>query len=214
MMDLQLISTPISESWTAWVMLSLLASILIANQRQNGLFKSAFHDVWSVEERSYSEVGTDFVQWLLLSYFRIGTPSLALYVFYYQPGKFSILCWLMIMGIWFSVEMVKTGAIYMIRYIFGLEKLLQNIWRYYSEVWILVGSMLYPVLLLTIQIGVTPLTNTLLYIVLAILLILILVKSIRLLLVKPMAAIYILIYFITLELLPLGFLFWAIWKIA
>ena len=59
MNEIPLISTPISEPWTAWILLGLLLCFILAIGHTPGAVKEAVRDIFSKLERNYNESGQD-----------------------------------------------------------------------------------------------------------------------------------------------------------
>lgn len=207
------ISTPLSESWTAWVMMSLLLALLIANQRQSGLIRGAWKGLWSTADRTYNE-SMDFVQFILMHYFCIATPSLALYLYFFSGGQFSGLTFLLIFALWCAVYLVKWGVVYLLRFTFSLEKMLHNVYRHYLESWLVVDMVLWVVLVL-MWYGVHPVwTNILLPLVVAFLALVLMFRMAKTFFRSPLSVLYILLYAATLEVLPILFICMTVRQLA
>lgn len=198
------ISSPLAESWVAWALLSLLVVALIANQRQSGLIAGAFSALVRQEDRRYRDVGSDIFQWLLVRYFSAGVPALLLYAYYFHEPPFVAWKWLLIVGAWVLIDLFKNGMVLLLRYTFGLEKLLPNVSYLYGDVWLLTGVCLYPMAVLVIYVGSGVWTTAAILLMATLLFMMALLTIARTLLVNMVSALYILIYFLTLEVLPIA----------
>lgn len=188
----------------AWVLLSLLLAILIANQRQSGLIKGAWRAMIYSEERRYREMGGDAFQWMLVHYFTVGVPTLLLYGFFFHSCPCSIWHWLLILLIWAVVDGLKWLVRMLIRYTFGLEKMLSNMEQDDDDMWLVSSMILYPVAALVCYMGGSDWMGMALYVVVTVLFGVMLSKMMRSMLVGPMSALYIILYFLTLEVVPLA----------
>lgn len=204
MTELDRISYPMSESWVAWVLLSLLLAILIANQRQSGLIKGAWMAMIRSKERHYHEMGGDLFQWILIAYFSAGVPSLLLYAFFFRSAPCQVWQWLLVLLMWLAMDGLRILLTMVIRYIFDLEKLLANVMQFYSDMRLLTGLVLYPVTALVCYLGATTWMAVVLYGLILILFGIQLNRMIRTMLVAPQSVLYIMLYFLTLEVVPLG----------
>lgn len=188
----------------AWVLLSLLLAILIANQRQSGLIKGAWMAMIRSKERHYHEMVADAFQWVLITYFSAGVPSLLLYAFFFHSAPCSIWRWLLVLLLWLAMDGVKILLTMIVRYVFGLDKLLTNVTQFYSDMRLLTGLVLYPVTAVVCYLGGTIWVAVVLYVLVLLLFGIQLNRMIRTMMVSPQSVLYIMMYFLTLEVVPLG----------
>ena len=87
MNEIPLISTPISEPWTAWILLALLLCFILAIGHTPGAVKEAVRDIFSKLERNYNESGQDTFSLMLFQIFRVGVVAMMVYLFLLPRGR-------------------------------------------------------------------------------------------------------------------------------
>lgn len=197
-------STPLSEPWTMWVLLFLLLLFVVAIVRQPAMMKNAFHSLFTRLNRSYSDASTDLMNQVLLIVFRAGVLSLLLYVILYSGGNFSFLFYLSIVAVVLLGGAVKWLLTGLTAYIFMLRHGVEESRSTYESIWLLLSMVLYPVLVLMVDFSWIKF-GTIVCIILAIVYVtLVLIRLARVFVSRPIVILYIFIYTITLEVLPIG----------
>lgn len=206
---LPLISSPISEPWTGWVMLGLLLCMMIVVAHQPSLFTDGLHDMFSSMDRSYSEVNIDILTTLLLHLFRWGVVTMTVYLLCYRTGDFSFATYALIGAAVAGVEILKTVLLLMMNYAFSLSKSVQSLLRQYNNIWLVWSVMLYVLCLMMIHWGVTPacvvglVASVVFYVVALLWRIHYLVQW------KILALLYVPLYLVLLEIMPVAATLWA-----
>ena len=153
MTKLPLISTPLSEAWPSWLMLGLLLCIVMAEVLQPGTIRTAFRTTFSRMERIYGDSAVNFWGAVALTLFRLGTIALALYLVCYHQGDFSIRTYALITLIVIAFVAIKSVCSWLLSYVFDLKRDVALYTPQYSSLWTALCIVLYPVLLLYINIG-------------------------------------------------------------
>lgn len=206
------IATPVSESWTAWILLSLMVCLILISQRQTGIIRSTIHGLFTAAERTYND-GFDLVQYVLMMYYRIATPTIALYILFSNRGDTGVRLWLWIMFLWVAADCVKWICAKVVQYTFELDKGFPFALRSYNEIWLVANTILLPVAVIMMHWGVSLWTQILLIITLFITWGLMLIKAFRLFVNKPIAIVYVLMYFVTCEIIPMVAIYEIVWRI-
>lgn len=205
-LNLHIPSTPLSEPWTMWVLLFLLLLLVVALVRQPAMLKNSFHSLFTRLNRSYSDASTDLMNRALLVVFRAGVLALLLYVMLYSGGKFSFLFYLMIVLVVLLGGALKWLFNGLTAYVFMLRHGVDESRSSYEAIWLLLSIVLYPVLVLMIDFSWIKF-GTIVCIILAFLYVaLVLIKLGRVFVSRPIVILYIFLYTITMEVLPIGVL--------
>lgn len=198
-----LISTPQSESWPIWIMFVLLLLLVLAIAHQPGLLKDGFRAIFSRLERTYADSARDIYTDLLLLLFRLGTISLTLQTIFFSTGVFRIRHFLMILLFTVVLELIRWICIRFVAYIFLSARALSQPMAYYANLQLMLALFIYPVTLLTIDFAWVTTGAVLTAIIFATYLILLTIRMARMFLSKPVAILYIALYILTLEILPI-----------
>lgn len=90
-------STPVSETWVAWVMLSLLITAGIG----------------------YATRHNHILHWLNTRYTVVGSIALVSYALFFQSGTFAILQWLKICALVAVILLMRLAIAQLVKYVFG-----------------------------------------------------------------------------------------------
>lgn len=197
-----LISTPLSEAWTAWILLLILLLGALANVLQGGVIVTSFTTLLAKPERSYADSQPNILARVVLHTYRLLIAGMALYLLTFRSGTFSIatLGWIMLfIG---AVVVIKWLVTMLLSYTFSLTNKCASAPIHYDNLLTAACSALYPVLLCLPFYGPTPLLQHLTLLVVGAGIVLTAYKCIRAYLNSPLALLYILIYVTTLEVLP------------
>lgn len=174
------IVTPISAIWPAWLLtfFSLEAIVLWSHRRGDG-FQNAL-DVT----------------------FRWGMLSLALYVLLYNGGPFTFYRWLQLLALVIIADQVKMSVLWLVCYVFGIPFKRNPMVLEYQKLWYYICLSCVPITALSLWF---PSADWIAWVESAVLISLfgwVTWKSIRVFLNQAFDLIYILIYSITVEVLP------------
>lgn len=203
MTEIARISTPLSEAWPTWMMFGLLLCLILSEVLQPDTFRSVFRTTFTRMERIYGDRARNLYGVVLLNIFRVGTLAMALYVFSYRNAPFSLHTYGYIILLIIGILAVKVIVSMLISYTFELRQTTLFFLPQYDNLWTILCLLLYPVTLLRITITGTALFWITLGI-LALFLALILFKITQYFYTGLQSLVYLLIYVVTLELLPLG----------
>lgn len=207
-------STPYSEPWTAWVLLLLLIVAVMIFVRRPELFKGMFTSLFSKSERTYNDASLDRQTNVLMSMFRVGTLALTVYLCLFQEGKFSLLIYLAICGCILLFSGLKWLMVMLTSYVFFLQVRLDVTRNNYNSIWLLITLLMYPLTIIMVDFGFTTTCRVLMWVLLGLYILLAILKTCRMFLTSPMSVLYITIYILTLEVLPLAALYAGVRLVA
>ena len=197
------IPTPISAPWVAWVMLFLLLCGVLAEMVQRGLLVQAFTTIFSKVERSYGDVQQNLMEELIVNIFRIGTFAMALYLYAYRAGDFRFTTYMLVVAWVLGIDVIKLAASTLVNYTFRISKRFTLISTHYNNLWTVICCGFYVALLFLINIDNAKVTKWLLFALAVAAIVLILIKWIRIFYTDLRSLLYIALYILTLEILPM-----------
>lgn len=203
-----IVSSPLTEIWPCWILLAYLVLILFCVSRQPAILQDTIHSLLSKMDRSYNDTNTDRLTNLLIGIVRVGLIAFVIDLMLPQQG-FSILTYLMVAGAVAAFEICKKGITKMVSFVFELYRLYADPNTQYQGLWNLVAALFFPIILLGINYGTTPFFYWAIGIVMATYMLVLLIKMIQNYVTKPMSFVYILLYIVTIEVLPIASLIWA-----
>lgn len=204
MNELLRISSPVSEPWTAWVMLALLICLLWATQRQHTLFLQAVGTVFVSNKRAYNDLATDTLSVLLADLFTCGCVALTAMVTMRDEHPFLLRTYALTLLLVLGAMALSNLLTRLLNFIFRFEKNEpEEPIRLGNRIAFLAALLCYPLTMLAIQWGMRlPLTIAM-AIVAAAWSILLLIKAIRRYTTQPQHMAYALLYVLTVQILPL-----------
>ena len=119
-------------------------------------------------------------------------------------GEFSFLTYLAVNGVILAVMIVKMLCNVIIDYTFQLSRRFGAVYEHYSNIATMTGLLLWPVLLVLLHVGDTTVNRWTLGIAALLFMVLWIYRSAAQYIKSPMAIGYMLIYWCTLEMLPLA----------
>lgn len=197
------ISSPMSESWTAWVLLILLLLVGWAIQRQPTLLRVAWQTTMAKSERSYSDAALDALALVMVILFRIGTVAMALDVLFFDGENFLFFDYLWTLLILLGMELVKVLIAWVVNFTYRLSLSFGMNYIHYSNLWLLTCVPMWCFCCICIYSGNPVLTEVLMGIAAAILALSLVVKGIRSYMTKLSSLPYVLLYVMTVEIVPM-----------
>ena len=192
-------------------MLALLLCAILSEVAQPGAI-SRVATIWQVKttNRTYKSAPTNFFGQLLVSLFRIGTPAMGICLCFYQGGDFRWVPYIAVFGLIFVVFIVKMLCNLWIDYTFRLSRQYEEIYEHYGHLVSMSAMIMYPCLLVLFHVGNALACRWVMGVVTGLFLIWFVYRAVRAFYTSPGSIFYILLYFLTLEVLPLV----AIWGIS
>lgn len=205
-------------------MLSLLAFVVLAGLFQPAVIQQGFVNLFSKVERSYNESPMNYIGQALLFLFRIGVLAMAIYLFTYNSQlatqvnsseplwcgletaphiKFLFSRYALIACTVAGMEIVKYLVSLLLNYTFQLSRQFATLFAHYTYVSTSICCVLYPLLLLIIYFGSQALTTIGLCVMMCVCWLVLFIKWLRVFFKDIASVIYVVLYILTLEVLPL-----------
>ena len=210
MNSLQVISSPWSEPWVAWTMLGLLVLVGIAHGMQPQAITMGFRSLFSAGDRNSTFIDTalDKRAQAIMLFFAVCTLSMATYisVFAWTRGHvFSFTNYGIIILFATGLLLIRTVLEAFAGFTFVSRSGIDAFIDHYYHLTVCTALVLYPVVILSLfWSALTPAIIVILNAtIIAFYLIILLVKSCSILVHSVRGFFYILLYIITLEILPI-----------
>ena len=192
-------------------MLGLAICAVSAGGFQPAVIRQGFVSLFSKVERSYNDSPMNYVGQVLLFVFRAGIVGMAIYLFTYNShlathtadGEFLFSRYMTIMGAVAATEIVKYLVSLLLNYTFQLSRQFATLFAHYTYVSTSICCVLYPLLLLIIYFGSQALTTIGLCVMMSVCWLVLFIKWIRVFFTSIPSVIYVLLYILTIEVLPL-----------
>ncbi len=204
------IATPYSEPWVAWL-LFLLGLLLILSSPAFRSPREVMRTLTSHSERSYAANNRNLLTEIISVISRVGVLALTFYMLVCSAGcAFTLLNYAKVAGVVVAVLTLQALLIYAVGSVFLSSRQLSQALEQYSFIRNLTGVLLWGVMLLMTNWACTPALYILCGIVLTLFSVAILGKGILMFYTGIPSLLYILLYFISLEIVPLcGTFLWA-----
>ena len=206
-----------ANAWTGWVMLALLLLLVLNHSPQYSLIGSV-KNVFSHAERVYGAQsrawGSEVCEWL----FRIGVLAMAVWVLAIGNGRLDMgygrlaigngamgyaKVFALVLGVYVVQRLVLRG----VGYVFVSRKQLSAAMEQYNAICSAACVCLYPIVLVVMNVPAAHLAQILCGAVLVAFVGMIVWKSIRLFYTNILSLLYILLYIIFLEIMPIMVIF-------
>ena len=196
--------SPLSAPWCGWIMLGLLVCAIVSEYFQPGAITQSVDSLRIRTERSYKDAPTNFFGQVLLNMFRLGTLAMLLCMCFSVEGQFSFVAYLAVNAVIVGVMVVKMLCNVTVDYTFQLTRRFGGAYEHYSNIATMVGLLLWPTLLVLLHVGNTAVNRWALGIAAILFFALWAYRSAAQYIKSPMAVLYVLVYWATLELLPMA----------
>lgn len=209
------ISSPLTESWVAWLLLAVFVLVVLTGMFKPHVMKHTLSALFAVKDRSSSffDLSSDARACILLSTSYLLLLSLTAYVLLYimAPGEpiFDVQHYLIVLGVVLGVYVVKTLLSLMVAYVFQPAAKVRVFVSQYFYVVNTAALLLYPTVLLALfATWLPPLwAMWMMGIVMALLVLLLMMKMFRVFVRNIRDVAYVLVFLLTCEVLPLGMAF-------
>lgn len=189
-------------------MLALLLAAIFAELAQPGVISQVPTVLFAKTERIYKASADNVLGQLFISMFRIGVLALLLQLCFYNGGTFEYLDYALLMGVVLAFILVKMVMNVLIDYTFQLTRHFASPYEQYGAIATTVCLLLFPCLLVLIRIGNAMAARWVLGGSMVLFLGLMLFRWFRTFVHEPVALLYILLYILTLEVVPMAALLW------
>ncbi len=192
-------------------MLGLPICAILAGVFQPAVIRQGFVSLFSKVERSYNDSPMNYIGQALLFVFRAGIVGMAIYLFTYNSqlamhansSEFLFSRYMTIMGAVAAMEVVKYLVSLLLNYTFQLSRQFATLFAHYTYVSTSICCVLYPLLLLIIYFGSQALTTIGLCVMMSVCWLVLFIKWVRVFFTSIPSVIYVLLYILTIEVLPL-----------
>ena len=206
-----------ANAWTGWVMLALLLLLVLNHTPQYSLIGSV-KNVFSHAERVYGAQsrawGSEVCEWL----FRIGVLAMAVWILAIGNGRLDMgyrqlaigngaMGYAKVLGVVLGVYIVQRLVLRGVGYVFVSRKQLSAAMEQYNAICSAACVCLYPIVLVVMNVPAAHLAQILCGAVLVAFVGMIVWKSIRLFYTNILSLLYILLYIIFLEIMPIMVIF-------
>lgn len=202
--EIAIISTPISEVWPMWLMFFLLLCGVLSEALQPGSLRLAFRTTFTRLERTFGDRATNFMSSLLLNLFRIGTIAMSLYLYAYQHSPFSMLTFGYVILLILAILLVKMTLSWLVSYTFEMRRSANAFLPQYDNLWTILCVLLYPLNLLYINVSQGEFIYWASIVAAGLFVGLLVFKLLQNFYAGPRSLVYLLLYLVTLELVPFG----------
>ena len=207
------IISPLSAGWCGWTLFALFLCAVLSEFIQPGVITQAHAILFAHTDRMYKEAPANTVGQLTLTIFRIGTLALAVYISFFTTGVFRFAGFAAISGLILVLILVKMLINKLLDYTFALSRQFMPMYEQYANMSTVASYILYPCLLVILRIGKPEWALWVLVAVSVLFLIMCSYRMARTYIRSLAAILYIALYICTLEVLPLGLLFYLSSKI-
>ncbi len=212
------ILSPETAPWVSWTMLGLLLFAVLAELTQQGVLLGSFAMVFQKVERTYHDPHRNAMGQFCINVFRMGTFALALYLFCYMgetlqlghwqvqfisDGAFRFGKYLVVLLVVFGMNMLKYLLTLWVNYTFQISQRVGLIATHYDSLWTVINSAFYLLLLVLLPVDSAEVIFWGFVVLCAVALLLIGAKWLRVFYSGPASLLYMLLYLLTLEVLPL-----------
>ena len=206
-----------ANAWTGWVMLALLLLLVLNHSPQYSLIGSV-KNVFSHAERVYGAQsrawGSEVCEWL----FRIGVLAMAVWILAIGNGRLDMgygrlaigngaMGYANVLGVVLAVYVVQRLVLRGVGHVFVSRKQLSAAMEQYNAICSAACVCLYPIVLVVMNVPAAHLAQILCGAVLVAFVGMIVWKSIRLFYTNVLSLLYILLYIIFLEIMPIMVIF-------
>lgn len=202
------ILSPISAPWCGWTMLALLLCAVLGELLQPGVISQASSSLLAQNDRTYKNAPANFSGQLMITLFRIGTAAMGLYLCLYTGGLSGFGVFAALCGLIVALLLVKMLFNNLLDYTFQISRRFIPAYEQYSDITTIATCILYPALLVMLRVDNIMLNRWLVGSIVMLFLLMWLYRMARNYIQSFGAIIYVVLYIGTLEVIPLGLLFY------
>lgn len=204
------ISTPFSESWVAWLLFGLLL-LTVFNRSALTDPREVMRALTSHSDRAYVSYRRNFMAEIFDMVFRVGVLSLTMYLLVYSQGHaFQWVDYAKVAGVVAVVLTVQVLLMYVVGSVFLLPVQLSAAMEQWGLIRQFVSGILWLIMLLMVNWSFRPVLYVCCGVVLLAYAVAVLGKSFMMFYKGVSSLLYILLYFLSLEVVPLcGMMLWA-----
>ena len=207
------IISPLSAGWCGWTLFALFLCAVLSELMQPGVIIQAHSSLFAHTDRTYKDAPTNTLGQIAITIFRIGTLAIAIDMSFYTNGVFHFTAFAAICGLILGLLLMKMLCNRLLDYTFSLSRRFMPMYEQYGNIATIASYILYPCLLLMLRIGKPEWVIWALGGATILFLLMCIYRMARTYIQSPMAILYVALYLCTLEVLPLGILFYLSSKI-
>lgn len=189
-------------------MMALFLCAVYAEFMQPGVISQAHSSLLAQNERTYKNAPTNLFGQTLITLFRIGSLAMGICICLCTAEHGSFAVYAAVCGLTVAVLIAKMICNSLVDYAFQISRRFMPAYEQYSDISTLSCCLLFPCLLVVLRLGNPTIGYWVLGCATAVFLLMWTFRVIRNYLRSPMAILYIALYICTLEVLPLGVLFY------
>lgn len=202
------ILSPLSAPWCGWTLLALLLCAAVSEWLQPGIISQAHTSLLSQSNRTYKDAPVNFMGQLLISVFRIGTLAMTVSMCLYTGDAFRFGAFALVCGWTVAVLIAKMLCNVLLDYAFSFSRRFGSVYEQYGDITTLAACALYPALLIAMRIGYLPAIRWVFFGATVLFILMWTYRMMRTFVQSFLAIGYVAIYIATLEVLPIGLLFY------
>lgn len=202
------IISPLSAPWCGWTMLALMACAVLAELSQPGIITQAPASLFSRTDRNYKDSPVTFFGQLFIACFRVGTLAMALCTCLYDGVHCSLTQFGALSGVVLAVLLVKMVCNLVLDYTFSFSRKVASPYEHYGNIATIATCVLFVAVMAVMRFGDVEAAMWVFWSVATLFVLMWLYRICRLFAGSLKAVIYVLIYTVTLEALPLACLYY------
>jgi len=180
-----------------------MLNLCLAEWTHSGYIVDCFRSIFSAPERRYED-SPKILTRIFSSIFCIGIIAITLYIAYYKGGAFTPITLIWIVGLVIAIYLIKNALLAFTAYVFALGKDLVIIRSHRISIGVVMGMILLLGVMLKVHFPQAIESPWIFASILLIYWLIIFLKTLRGYMYKPLSFLYIVLYFFTLEVLPLA----------
>lgn len=196
------ISSLYANPWMGWVLFGLLVLVVVNPSPQMNILVQ-LRGVFSHAERVYASHNREWGSEICSHVFRLGVVAVAVFLLVSPVMCDSILSFTKVFGVVIGVYALQRIILHAVGRIFVSQKKMDVAMEQYNGICTMVCLCLYPLLILSLNTTLSNLAQILCVGIFVMFIVFLFWKSIRLFYVKIICVLYILLYIICLEIMPL-----------
>ena len=185
-------------------MFGLLLCCVLSEFFQPGVITQAPASLRVRTDRLYKDAPVNFFGQVFINLFRLGTVAMMLCLCFGAQGRFSFWTYLAVNAVVLAVLLVKMTGNVLLDYTFTLSRRFGAMHEHYANIATLVCLLLWPAMLILMHVGSPEACRWTMGIALALFILLWVYRSGAQYIHAPVAVLYMLLYWCTLEVLPMA----------
>ena len=206
--ELTHILSPYSAAWSGWVMMALFGLAVFSEYMQPGVITQAHTSIFAQTDRTYKDAPVNFFGQLLIAFFRIGTLAMGICMCMETDAPFTFSAFATIGGLTIAILLVKMLCNTLLDYTFMISRRFIPAYGQYGDIATVMTCILFPCLLVLQYLGNPNVCRWTVGIATIVFVFLWAIRMVRNYVRCARAIVYVGLYITTLEVLPLGILYY------